>query len=27
LMEDLGIQAYWDEIGGIWLDDSISCPD
>jgi len=27
LMEDLGIQTYWDEIGCIWLDDSISCPD
>jgi hypothetical protein len=27
LMQNLGIQSYWDDKGCIWLDDSISCPD
>jgi len=27
LMQNLGIQSYWDDKGCVWLDDSISCPD
>jgi DNA-binding winged helix-turn-helix (wHTH) protein/TolB-like protein len=27
LMENLGVQDYWDEKGCVWLDDSVSCPD
>ncbi len=27
LMQSLGIQAYWDDKGCVWLDDSVSCPD
>jgi len=27
LMENLGVQDYWDENGCVWLDDSVSCPD
>ena len=27
LMENLGVQKYWDGNGCVWLDDSVSCPD
>ncbi len=27
LMKKLGIQSYWDELGCVWLNDSVSCPD
>jgi DNA-binding winged helix-turn-helix (wHTH) protein/TolB-like protein len=27
LLDELGVQAYWDEAGCVWLNDSVSCND